>query len=51
MGEVVNRTKISVYVPNEVEKLIRAEYENTGMPMSKIVERLLKKGIEVESNK
>lgn len=43
-----NKTMINAYLPNELYDIIRTEYENTGMPMSKIVERLLKKGIESE---
>jgi len=46
-----NKTMINAYVPNNLYSVIRAEYETTGMPMSKIVERLLKKGIEIEKIK
>lgn len=46
--KTTNKTMINPYLPNELYDIIRTEYETTGMPISRIVERLLLKGIEVE---
>lgn len=48
MPGVTNRTRTPGYIPNALYEIIRKEYEETGMPMARIVERLIKKGIEVE---
>jgi hypothetical protein len=46
-----NKTMINPYLPNELYDIIRTEFETTGMPISRIVERLLRKGIAAEKLK
>lgn len=50
MGSLKNRTRADFILPNEMVKKIKLECEETGMPKSRIAERLIRKGMELEES-